>query len=540
MKTQDITENIALIDEALEWAASFNVQTFPTEVFKNFRRNLCKISESVSDEKTSGNKRVDHVIVNSLSVCDVLKTLLETYYNDTLQKQDEQLSYDVINQKVGELLPNIKTQTEQSFITEDEVVELCDYVHSVIGIKAAGFYQSDFCKLVAPVIKNISYDNLSELFSYAWNKNAVFTKIFESFVMKICTDGEERKTENVQGADLMQIRDEIAKCLDVFYVSENETDNNKKVQKTIGDIRALLDLNIGNNQELFGKIQDCMMVKSDEIRNVICNDLVSEKEEENTNSAIQLIRRQCEIDVRDSAEVNIEKLTGYYSQSQDELDALYASQGFSVKDVVSAGKKEKSTNDVVVKNIEQYWMQYINSNVQCIGKILPHAELITNALLVLYQHFNVSSVLSGEIEKYQSLYGSRASVNVIADYVTFELNKFVSTFGRAYMDFDAVKKIQEKAAACNVKIADVSPLAMNSQNKRMDVRQALTVLDQSEKIDFDNMVTLLNFSFWDNFPKWENFVTMGLLYVSDITIADSKANTQLLEMIKKCSQLYVE
>ena len=546
MNTKDINENIALIEQSLAWAEKFNVQAFPADVFKTYKRKLSKISEAVSDgeltsKKTSSkSKKENKDVLNSLSVIDVVKALVDTYYTEISVDEDSCLQYDVINQKVKEFLPQAKSQNEQSFITEDDIFDLGEYIHQEIGSKAANVYQSDFCKMVAPEIKNIASESWGELFSFLWNKNSAFTRLFDSLILKL--GAKQAKSENAEDSELelKQIRDEIVTRLQVFHKAEKESEKNQKLQKTIGDIRAMLDLNIGNNQELFGKILDGLMVQVDSIRKVIYDVLVLDTEEPKTNSAIQLIRRQCEIDVKDTAENNIEKLISHYSLSQEELEKMYAEQGFSINDVISLDKRGESSADVVAKHVVEYWMQYINNNVQVVGKMMPHTEEISYALLMLFQYFNVSKVLADGVAQYQSKYGNRDSVNAIADFITFELNKFVSTFGRAYMGFDAVKTIQEKASACNVKIADVSPLAMNSQFKRMDAKQALTVLEQSSKIDFDNMVTLLNFSFWDNFPKWENFITMGLLYVGEIGQTDKEANKQIAELIQKGEKLYID
>ncbi len=538
MKTQDINENIALIDESLAWANSNGVQTFPVEVFKTYRRNLAKIQESLdgASEKKSSKSVSSAQALNTLSVVDVVKALVETYYGEN--NFEFVLGYDVINQKVKELLPQIKSKTSQQLISEEDIYNLGDFIHTEIGSVASNVYQSDFFKMVAPEIKSIGDENWGELFSYLWNHDTRFTNLFNSLIKKL---GVKRSaTEVVSESYAKQIRDDVVGRLSVFYKAKSQDEQNSKLQKTIGDIRALLDLNIGNNQELFGKILDCLMVQSDDVRKVIYDVLILDTEEPKNMAAIQLIRRQCEIDVKDSAENNLEKLTSHYSLSSDDLEKMYAEQGFSVNDVIAMGSDTASIGDVVAETVVAFWMNYINNNVQKISTMLPHAEEISNTLMQLFLHFNVSKVLSDGVIQYQSLYGNRDSINAIADFIAFELNKFVGTFGRQYMGFDEVRKIQEKATACNVKIADVSPLAMNSQFKRMDAKQALTVLEQSSKIDFDNMVTLLNFSFWDNFPKWENFITMGILYVGEISQLDSAANDQVGGLIQKGLNLYVD
>ena len=542
MKTQDIQQNIQLIDEALAWADAHSVQTFPVEVFKAYKRTLRAINESgKKEDKTSkrAEKQSDGVGV-MMSVADVLKVMLDAYYSDVDARGDLPLLSDVINQKVNELLPQIVSDSKQDFVNEDDILALNDYMHRVVGSKSAAVYQSDFCKLVAPKISKIACKHWPALFSFLWNQNASFTSVFAALVAKFDTQSGNAEP-TADEVNVSQIRDGIVDWLRVYH--KNDGEKNATLQKTIGDMRAMLDLNIGQNQELFGKILDDLMVQSDDIRKIVYDALVLQEPEEsaNTIAAIQMIRRQCEIDMKDSAEQNTEKLLAHYSLSEEDLGQLYEKQGFSIADVVSVQKVEDASNaDGLVQSVVSFWMQYINNNVAELRTMLPHAEEITYALMALFQNFNVAKTLTEGVTQYQSLYGGHDSVNAVADFITFELNKFVGTFGRAYMGFDEVKKIQEKATACNVKIADISPLAMTAQFKRQDVKQALTVLEQSSQIDFSNMVTLLNLSFWDNFPKWENFVTMGLLYASEVEQFDSAAGKQIGDILRKTEKLYGE
>jgi hypothetical protein len=43
---------------------------------------------------------------------------------------------------------------------------------------------------------------------------------------------------------------------------------------------------------------------------------------------------------------------------------------------------------------------------------------------------------------------------------------------------------------------------------------------------------------WDNFQRWENLVTIGLLYASDISHVDPVANAKVKELIDSCDTLY--
>ena len=97
----------------------------------------------------------DFVKVRNLSVVDIILLLADSYYNDIKINQDSVLRYDDINN--GLWASKIVAQNE---IDEDDVKDITDYIHDVIGNAAAGVNQSNFCKIVAPVIQYVSYDNI--------------------------------------------------------------------------------------------------------------------------------------------------------------------------------------------------------------------------------------------------------------------------------------------------------------------------------------------------------------------------------------------
>ena len=52
----------------------------------------------------------------------------------------------------------------------------------MIGNAAAGVNQSNFCKIVAPVIQYVSYDKWVDIFSLLWNKNKELSHLFSVLI----------------------------------------------------------------------------------------------------------------------------------------------------------------------------------------------------------------------------------------------------------------------------------------------------------------------------------------------------------------------
>ena len=57
----------------------------------------------------------------------------------------------------------------------------------------------------------------------------------------------------------------------------------------------------------------------------------------------------------------------------------------------------------------------------------------------------------------------------------------------------------------------------------------------NERIDMD---TLKKLPFWDSYQRWENFITIGLLYSSDISKIDPVENAAVKQLMDTCNELY--
>jgi hypothetical protein len=68
--------------------------------------------------------------------------------------------------------------------------------------------------------------------------------------------------------------------------------------------------------------------------------------------------------------------------------------------------------------------------------------------------------------------------------------------------------------------------------------QTLSAFDAASDIDVVDKTSLMKLPLWDNFQRWENLVTIGLLYASDISHVDPVANAKVKELIDSCDTLY--
>ena len=340
---------------------------------------------------------------------------------------------------------------------------------------------------------------------------------------------------------LIEIRDEILNRLNVYYESDNKAENNVKIRKITGDIKLKTEFAFGERPERFGRIIDNLMVSSADLRSIAYDIIVRHIEEPQSVSSIKMIRAFCNIDINDDRSVNIKKLCNRYNRDEVELKSQFAEMGVTLEDIISDESELLATiPDVIAKHIVEYWNNHINNQVKLMGDVLPHSDEIAFMIITLLNKLGVKRAIADKINTYYTLFDNNGLPNAIADYASLTLNNFVSTVGRNYMSDSDMEYIAQKAKTCQLEI-DLSPAASSSSIKPQPLMEVLAALDQSrDQINSSriDLATLKKLPFWDSYQRWENFITIGLLYASDISHVDPVANAAIKEIIDTSSNLY--
>lgn len=347
--------------------------------------------------------------------------------------------------------------------------------------------------------------------------------------------------KNLYHQKLINIRDEIKDRLNVYYEPEGEEPINQKIQHIIGDIKLKTEFTFGEKPELFGRMIDNLMVSPAELRVIAYDVLVRHIDEPQSVSSIKMIRAFCGIDIDDDRSVNIQKLCRRYGRNESELRRFFTEQGVLLDDVISNESELLATvPDVITKHIVEYWNNHINEQVKKMNDVLPHADEIAFMIMTLFDRLGVKKIISGKINKYYDVFDKSGLPNAIADYASLTLNNFISMVGRDYLSDTDLANVDQKAKMCQLEI-DLSPAVSSATVRRQPLLDVLSALDQSidemnkSRID---MATLKKLPFWDNYLRWENFITIGLLYVSNVSHIDPVVNAAVKILIDSCNELY--
>lgn len=340
---------------------------------------------------------------------------------------------------------------------------------------------------------------------------------------------------------LLSIKNEILNKLSVYYESEDLEEKNKKVRQIVGDLKLKTEFAFGEKPELFGCIIDSLMISSVEIRTLAYDILVRYIEEPKTVSAIKMIRALAKIDTKDDRNTNITKLCERYSKQESELKNYFHEQGIDLEDIISDKSELLATiPDVITKHITECWVNHLNKQVKNIKDFLPYSDEIVYMIISLFNKLEIKKIISDTINNYYTLFDNNSLPNVIGDYASLTFNNFVSTIGREYISNTDIENIAKKAEKCNLKI-DISSSLINPSSEQQSLLDVLSALDQSGNEINNTLIdlsVLKRLPFWNSFQRWENFITIGLLYINDISSVDPIANSELKTIMDINTNLY--
>ena len=307
------------------------------------------------------------------------------------------------------------------------------------------------------------------------------------------------------------------------------------------DIKIGTDFKFGSNPEMFGRIIDNMMVSPADLRTIAYDIIIRHVEVPQSVSSIITIRASAGIDINDTRENNVRKLTETYNKDEQELKTFFSSNGISLENILSDDNELLSTvPSVITKHILDFWNAHMNAQAKKMGEALPHADEISFMIITLLDKLGVKKSISDRIGHYYNVLDRAIVSNAIADYAALTLNNFVSTAGRGYMSDADISYVIKKSAACKLDI-DLSPASSGSDIRRQPLLEVLAALDQSG-IEINNhaidMATLQKLPFWSSYRRWQNYITIGLLYTSDISQTDPIANKIIKNIIEQNEALY--
>lgn len=165
------------------------------------------------------------------------------------------------------------------------------------------------------------------------------------------------------------------------------------------------------------------------------------------------------------------------------------------------------------------------------------------SIIALSKKFGVKKELREKISAYVNLFGRNQLPNAIADFASITLNNFVANVGVDHIGKSELEELKGKADVCNIDI-DTSDIKSARRGKKRDLVDTLKAFDEAARVINENDVQsskpiLRKLPMWDNFWRWRNLLSIGLVCARDISRCDPEANAKLKSIMDASSKLYV-
>jgi hypothetical protein len=122
----------------------------------------------------------EYVRIRTLTVLDLILLITDSYYKDVIRSDHELSTEDINNQLVAQLPYWVDRSYSQTFITEDDIMDIKEYIDNQ---RIADFARvSKFFDKVAPVIQYVKPEKWGDVFALLWNNNPNLTRLFQHLV----------------------------------------------------------------------------------------------------------------------------------------------------------------------------------------------------------------------------------------------------------------------------------------------------------------------------------------------------------------------
>lgn len=118
-----------------------------------------------------------------LSPADILLVLCDSYYNDIKTESGLVLQETQIDSEVLLFKDKLNgRQAEQNYFTEDDVLDIRDYLEENFPTKANNLLRSSFFEELSLVVAKVKPAEWKDIFSILWNRNRKITDLFSALI----------------------------------------------------------------------------------------------------------------------------------------------------------------------------------------------------------------------------------------------------------------------------------------------------------------------------------------------------------------------
>lgn len=248
--------------------------------------------------------------------------------------------------------------------------------------------------------------------------------------------------------DLARLKQTLHDLLWNEYHPENTADQVKKAKREAARIILNIDSRLGDNPYFFGELIEAMMVPNTMIYEVVFDQINGNELDSPMSDQEGELFMAAGLDTNASKEENLRRLCVYLGglETLEECVEVLEPLGIDVNKLLKKNQMVQSRAEQLVNAVESVWRsEFLKVKVaNQFKETFPLIDILLDKLFVLYDDLlHVHSTLTKEVQRLMDTIREDKLVGIVADYLTMSFNKFITSFGFAYMKKEEMDRLLE-------------------------------------------------------------------------------------------------
>ncbi|MBR5103034.1 MAG: hypothetical protein IK092_07910, partial [Muribaculaceae bacterium] len=288
----------------------------------------------------------------------------------------------------------------------------------------------------------VEYDFVKQHFadpSSSWDDAATLrndgTRRIISSLNKLAPNVEAARNKKF-ATDVLNYSTKLSQLLNKYHHDGGVDEEIKKAKRQAAEANFQLGLLVGKDTAGFGSFIDTLMVDEPHIYEIVHREIMNEMAPPVLNGVEESIFIQYGLSTSSTREENLRRLCmGLGVDSEEECKSILESYGVDLEKLLSTSKIMTGSSEHLVEMVENYWFDdyLLGHSVEVLKDRVASVTGIVVKLQKLYKMLDVRSTILLRVNQYLTTFSRSSAINIIADYLAMELNRFVCSFGYDFM-----------------------------------------------------------------------------------------------------------
>ena len=257
-----------------------------------------------------------------------------------------------------------------------------------------------------------------------------------------------KDARNIMFNNILQTQTKL--LLDILnsqYDPSDPTEQIKKAKKEAGKIIMSIDAHTGDNASFFASIIDQLMIPERMVYEHVFSKINTAEIDVPLSNKESEIYMNAGLDTKNSEETNLQLLCDFYgADNREELNQMLGEIGVNLGNLL---RKEKqmmvSPAEQLVTYIEELWRKdFLGQQViDILKKDFPPIDILLTNIGQVYDALKIHTILTNGVEQIMNTVIKNKQASIVGDYLAMSLNKFITSFGFAFMDVNQKEKLTD-------------------------------------------------------------------------------------------------